>query len=72
MGSAFTTVFAGALYLARPNTLQQVGLAVGAFLLAGAIAGDSPTVAGWVVWLVGIGWIASVGVASWSAREPPP
>jgi Predicted membrane protein (DUF2157) len=50
------TVYAAALYLRRPNTLQQLALVVGLVLLLVAFTGES-TLTGFAFWLLGIAWI---------------
>ena len=52
------TAYAGVLYLARPSSLQQLAVVGGVFLLAMAFLEDSPTVAGFVIWALGIAWFA--------------
>jgi hypothetical protein len=58
MTGVATTVYAAALYLVRPSSLQQVAILGGVFVLAIGITQDSRTVTGWVLWSVGIAWIA--------------
>jgi hypothetical protein len=50
-------LFAGALYLARPSTLQQLALVGGAILVAVGLAEDSLTAMGVGFWVVGAAWI---------------
>jgi hypothetical protein len=50
-------VYAGALYLVRPSSLQQLAVAGGLLLLAIAFAEDSPTATGFVTWVLGVAWI---------------
>lgn len=50
-------IYAGVLYLARPNTLQQLALVIGLFLVAIAFREDSSTDTGWGIWLLGIVWM---------------
>ena len=52
-----TTVYAGALYLARPSSLQQLAVAGGLLLLAIAFTEDASTATGFVMWLLGVAWI---------------
>ncbi len=54
---AATAVYATALYLARPSSLQQLAIVGGVLMLAFAFMEDSPTATGWVIWLLGIAWI---------------
>ena len=54
---AATAVYAAALYLARPSSLQQLAMVGGVLMLAFAFMEDSPTATGWVIWLLGIAWI---------------
>jgi hypothetical protein len=54
---AAMTVYSVVLYLARPNTLQQLAIATGVFLLAIGFAADAPTATGFAVWVLGIAWI---------------
>jgi hypothetical protein len=54
---AAMTLYAVALYLARPSTLQQLAVASGVFLLALGFATDAPTATGFAVWTLGIAWI---------------
>jgi hypothetical protein len=54
---AAVVLFAGALYLARPGTLQQVALIGGVILLAVGLAEDSPTAMGVGFWSIGAAWI---------------
>lgn len=50
-------VYAGALYLARPSSLQQLAIGGGLVLIAIAFAEDSPTTTGFVTWALGAAWI---------------
>ena len=54
---AAVVVFGGALYLARPGTLQQLALVGGLFLLALGLTDGSDATAGFVVWAIGAVWI---------------
>ncbi|HET6791307.1 MAG TPA: hypothetical protein VFI35_06945 [Actinomycetota bacterium] len=54
---AAAVLFAGALYLARPSTLQQLALVGGLILLAVGLAEDSSTAMGVSLWAVGAAWI---------------
>ena len=54
---AATAVYAAALYLARPSSLQQLAIVGGVLMLAFAFMEDSQTATGWVIWLLGIAWI---------------
>jgi hypothetical protein len=56
-GGAAVVLFAGALYLARPSTLQQLALVGGLILLAVGLAEDSWTAMGVAFWAVGAAWI---------------
>ena len=56
-GGAAIVLFAGALYLARPSTLQQLALVGGLILLAVGLAEDSWTAMGVAFWAVGAAWI---------------
>jgi hypothetical protein len=56
-GGATVVLFAGALYLARPSTLQQLALVGGLILLAVGLAEDSWTAMGVAFWAVGAAWI---------------
>ncbi len=50
-------LYAGALYLARPATLQQLALVGGLVLLAMGLAEDSWTAMGVWFWAIGAAWI---------------
>jgi hypothetical protein len=50
-------IYAGALYLARPNTLQQLAFAIGLLLVTVSFTEDSSTRVGWGIWLLGIIWM---------------
>lgn len=52
-----TAVYAGALYLARPSSLQQLAVAGGLLLIAIAFLEDSPTATGFALWVLGVAWI---------------
>ena len=54
---AAVALFAGALYLARPSTLQQLALAGGLVLLAVGLAEDSWAAMGGAFWAIGAAWI---------------
>jgi hypothetical protein len=54
---AAAVLFAGALYLARPSTLQQLALVGGLILLAVGLAEDSLTTMGVAFWAIGAAWI---------------
>ena len=54
---AAVVLFAGALYLARPGTLQQLALVGGVILLAVGLAEDSSTAMGVAFWAIGAAWI---------------
>jgi hypothetical protein len=54
---AAAVLFGGALYLARPSTLQQLALAGGLILLAVGLAEDSLTTMGVAFWVFGAAWI---------------
>jgi hypothetical protein len=54
---AATAVYAAALYVARPSSLQQLAIVGGVLMLAIAFAEDSATATGWVIWLLGIAWL---------------
>jgi hypothetical protein len=54
---AAVVVFGGALYLARPGTLQQLALVGGLYLLALGLTDGSDATAGFVVWAIGAVWI---------------
>ena len=54
---AAVVLYAGALYLARPATLQQLALVGGLVLLAVGLAEDSWTVMGVAFWAIGAAWI---------------
>ena len=54
---AAVVLFAGALYLARPGTLQQLALVGGVILLAVGLAEDSATARGVWFWALGATWI---------------
>ena len=54
---AAVTLFAGALYLARPGTLQQLALAGGLILLAVGLTEDFPTATGLAFLAIGAAWI---------------
>jgi len=54
---AATAVYAAALYLARPSSLQQLAIVGGVLMLAISFAEDSATATGWVIWLFGIAWL---------------
>jgi Predicted membrane protein (DUF2157) len=54
---AAVVLFAGALYLARPATLQQLALVGGVTLLAVGLAEDSWTAMGVAFWAIGAAWI---------------
>ena len=56
-GGAAVVLFAGALYLARPSTLQQLALVGGLILLAVGLAEDSWTAMGVAFWAIGAAWI---------------
>ena len=56
-GGAAVVVYAGALYLARPSTLQQLAVVGGAILLAVGLAEDSGTAMGVMFWAIGAAWI---------------
>ena len=56
-GGAAVVLFAGALYLARPSTLQQLALVAGLILLAVGLAEDSWTAMGVAFWAIGAAWI---------------
>jgi hypothetical protein len=50
-------VYAGALYLVRPVTIQQLAVLTGAMFLAIGIGWGTATGIGWIFWIVGVGWI---------------
>jgi hypothetical protein len=54
---AAVVLYAGALYLARPATLQQLALVGGLILLTVGLTGDSWTGRGVAFWVVGAAWI---------------
>ena len=54
---AAVVLFAGALYLARPGTLQQLALVGGVVLLGIGLAEDSWTAMGVGFWAIGAAWI---------------
>ncbi len=56
-GGSAVVLFAGALYLARPSTLQQLALVGGLILLAVGLAEDSWTAMGVAFWAIGATWI---------------
>lgn len=56
-GGAAVVFFAGALYLARPSTLQQLALVGGVILLAVGLTEDSLAATGVAYWAVGVVWI---------------
>ena len=56
-GGAAVVLFAGALYLARPSTLQQLALVGGLILLAVGLAEDSSMAMGVGFWAIGAAWI---------------
>jgi hypothetical protein len=54
---AAVALFAGALYLARPGTLQQLALVGGLTLFAVGLTEDSQTATGAAFWAIGAAWI---------------
>ena len=49
--------YAGALYLARPGTLQQLALVGGLTLFAVGLTEDCQTATGAAIWVIGAAWI---------------
>ena len=54
---AAVVLYAGALYLVRPSTLQQLALVGGAILLTVGLTGDSWTGRGVAFWAIGAAWV---------------